>query len=378
MTRVKFFLGIIFLVIGFLRYENLFPVSYFLIVVAILVLLTNSSSIRLSKNFIYLAFFSFIMLIIRQFATDDFAGFWFSLYSFSIYIIVICVSSVISNRMSYFEFLSNCRIFIVILFGFDLFHSASSFDVSSGKSFGFYLHGVHEFGRLLVLLFFVEFIRNGSKLRLFDCMAVLILLVLAKARSEFLAVSIFCVIYYFDIFQFRRLLISRIFAVSLVSCFIILVPQIIIELKLALSDSILTESLKISSRFTDDSTSGRSWLWNHHMSLFYEYPFFGVGFDAVAFVKGDLINGLIAPAGSESVVTQFLAAFGLFSIFHAFPIIYVMVVSLIHSSVALISVSMLPLIVYLSLFGNPVSYWSLIFFLFLSTCVLFYEKNSDR
>lgn len=62
---------------------------------------------------------------------------------------------------------------------------------------------------------------------------------------------------------------------------------------------------------TGDATSNRSWLWDYHLRLFSENPIEGAGLDAIRFRHHAIIEGRMAPAGSESYYTGLLASFGI-------------------------------------------------------------------
>lgn len=60
-------------------------------------------------------------------------------------------------------------------------------------------------------------------------------------------------------------------------------------------------------------TSGRAWLWQYHLNIFLNHPFWGGGRNSIDFFVGDTIGpmGEIAPAGSESPFTGYLACSGM-------------------------------------------------------------------
>jgi len=378
MKKNELILLVVFIILAILRALSFIPISYVMIAFAFAYSVLNFRFTSQSASFIILVLISFFFILLRQFSILDLSGLWLSFYSFAIYFLLYSFSSVVADRIDYYDFLRYFKAFLLILLIFDLFHPASSFFISSTKSTGLFLHGVHEFGRILLLYFFVDYLLNHAKIKFFKYCIFLTLLLLAKARSELMSILIFGFIYYSNLLFFRHHFLSRLFVLLFVVILVIFTPAIITELKTLFDDSVISESLKISSRFTDDSTSGRSWLWNYHLDLFNKSPVFGVGLESVSFAKGDVINNVIAPAGSESGVTQFIAGFGLFIFFHSLPIIYWFNLSLRFSSLALISISLVPLIAFLSLFANPVSYWSQLFFVFLVTSIVYYEKSFNN
>jgi O-antigen ligase len=69
-----------------------------------------------------------------------------------------------------------------------------------------------------------------------------------------------------------------------------------------------------NAQLESDVTSGRSWLWEFHWTLFTDNPILGAGMETVEFSLGDTVDGEQALAASESYYSQMLAAFGLFGI----------------------------------------------------------------
>jgi len=61
-----------------------------------------------------------------------------------------------------------------------------------------------------------------------------------------------------------------------------------------------------------DISAGRAWLQAYHLSLFFDNYILGAPENYFTFKIGDIVDGEIAKAGSESMYTKYLAREGLF------------------------------------------------------------------
>lgn len=81
-------------------------------------------------------------------------------------------------------------------------------------------------------------------------------------------------------------------------------------------DSLIGKIIKIENFAQYGVTSGRAWLWNYHWDKFVESDYIGSGREFVDFGVGDYVpdTNKIAPAGSESTYTSYLACYGILGI----------------------------------------------------------------
>jgi len=89
-------------------------------------------------------------------------------------------------------------------------------------------------------------------------------------------------------------------------------------------DNIAGDYLKMDEG-RDDISSGRTWLQLYHLTLFNEYFYTGAPKELLEFKVGDLVDGEIAHAASESMFTFYLAREGIWGALKLLILLYIFV-----------------------------------------------------
>lgn len=186
--------------------------------------------------------------------------------------------------------------------------------VNQGKAFVISIHFSSVLGGILLLF---GLYKLTTKKRSFPDILMIIfgsyLVVFAQSRTTLLAIIISVILGL--IFQIKNKVF--VFFLSLFFILSIYVFTPIIQQNPALlgglgNSSFTRTFLKIdNTERSSGISSGREWLWRYHISLFNQFIWTGAPRNLLDFKSGDLINGEIATAGSESFFTYVLARYGI-------------------------------------------------------------------
>ena len=190
---------------------------------------------------------------------------------------------------------------------------------SQSHNFHVYIAAAHYSGKMyiFILLSLLYMSHENSfykhRFRVVEkfIITVLLVLILATGARSAIHASIM-VMFLFLLYRNKRLEWRSIIILLLFLLSIFIIPY----LDLIITQDYFGTLLKMNG--TDDTSSGRGWLQLHHLTLFRENWLLGVNAGAVDFKIGDMVNGVSAPAASESMYTKYLAREGLFGIIKIF------------------------------------------------------------